>query len=69
MITLISWAVLVLYIAKIRVGKDATITQIMTYLAIAGPVGWAIIIIIFIYDIVDRLPKLFRKISQKHVDK
>jgi TRAP-type C4-dicarboxylate transport system permease small subunit len=48
------WFWVVMRVAKITVGKDAKISQIMGFLLIAGPVGWIVIVIIFVTDIINR---------------
>jgi|15BtaG_2_1085339.scaffolds.fasta_scaffold00458_11 TRAP-type C4-dicarboxylate transport system permease small subunit len=56
------WAITVIWIGKKMVGKDASGIQIIFFLTMAGPCGWTIIVIIFLYDIVDHLyNKIFHK--------
>ena len=56
------WFYAVLKLAKHTVGKNAKFWQIMMFLLLAGPLGWASIAIIFVYDIVDTvITKLLKK--------
>lgn len=55
------WYSVVLKIAKHTVGKDATIWVIMGFLLLAGPIGWITIVIIFAYDMVDKVFNLKKK--------
>lgn len=65
-IIIILWFSVVMLIAKSTVGKDATIQQILTFLIISGPFGWIVILIIYVYDLVD---KISQKKSKKSIDK
>lgn len=49
------WFAVVIFICKHRYGKDAELHQIMGCLIAAGPMGWVTIIIIAIYDLVDKI--------------
>lgn len=49
------WFWVVMRVAKITVGKDAKISQIMGFLIMAGPVGWIVIVIIFVTDLINKL--------------
>lgn len=49
------WFFIVMWLAKITVGKDAKTSQIMGFLIAAGPVGWLVIVIIFVTDIINQL--------------
>lgn len=60
-LVMILWFGVVLMIAKHIVGKDATIQQILLSLFLAGPIGWIIILIIFVYDIVDKISQKIKK--------
>jgi hypothetical protein len=53
-ILMLVWFKLVMLFAKMTVGKQATMWQIILFLVIAGPVGWAVILIIFVYNQVDK---------------
>ena len=60
----IAWFYIVLKVAKHTVGKDAKLWQILTYLVIAGPLGWATIIFIIAYDLIDRAHAFYEKIKK-----
>lgn len=47
------WFFAVMRAAKYTVGKDAKIWQILSFLTLAGPVGWIVILIIIITDIIE----------------
>lgn len=49
------WFFIVMWLAKITVGKDAKMSQIVGFLIVAGPVGWLVIVIIFVTDIINQL--------------
>lgn len=68
-LVMILWFGVVLMVAKHRVGKDATIQQILLSLFLAGPIGWIIILIIFVYDIVDKISQKKFKKFKKSIDK
>lgn len=51
----IVWFFVVMKIAKRTVGKDAKISQIMGFLLLAGPVGWVVIAIIFVTDLINQI--------------
>lgn len=53
-ILMLVWFKLVMLFAKMTVGKQATMWQIILFLVMAGPVGWAVILIIFVYNQVDK---------------
>jgi hypothetical protein len=48
-------------VCKYTVGKDANIWQIMFCLLLAGPIGWVTIVIIFAYDMVDKVFNIKKK--------
>jgi NhaP-type Na+/H+ or K+/H+ antiporter len=58
------WFFIILKIGKHTVGKDAKLWQILTFLVIAGPIGWITIFIIIAYELVDQTFNLKKK-SQK----
>lgn len=47
------WFWAVMKIAKRTVGKQASTSQIFGFLLISGPVGWIVLIIIFVTDIIE----------------
>jgi hypothetical protein len=53
-ILMLVWFKLVMLFAKMTVGKQAKMWQIISFLVVAGPVGWAVILIIFVYNQVDK---------------
>jgi NhaP-type Na+/H+ or K+/H+ antiporter len=55
------WFFAVLKVCKYTVGKDANIWQIMFCLLLAGPIGWVTIVIIFAYDMVDKVFNIKKK--------
>jgi len=55
------WFWIVLTVAKRTVGKEATLIQMFLFLTIAGPVGWATILIVIAYSSVESIYKLFGK--------
>ena len=55
------WFIIVMLIAKKTVGKDAKTWQIFTFLFVAGPVGWAVLLIIAVMELIDiAFPNLFK---------
>lgn len=57
MTSIVVWYKIVMYCAKHYVGKDVEFWKIFTCLIIAGPIGWIILVIIFITDQLDRFDK------------
>ena len=53
-VLMVAWFKIVLLIGKVTVGKDASIWKIVLFLIVAGPVGWAVLLIIFVYNQVDK---------------
>tara|TARA_B110000037_G_scaffold209936_1_gene259639 strand:- start:1037 stop:1195 length:159 start_codon:yes stop_codon:yes gene_type:complete len=50
-----------MFTAKKTVGKDARTWQIFVFLFIAGPVGWAVVLIMGMMEIIDKVfPDLFK---------
>ncbi|MDA9992099.1 hypothetical protein N9E03_00285 [bacterium] len=55
------WFIIVMFTAKKTVGKDARTWQIFVFLFIAGPVGWAVVLIMGMMEIIDKVfPDLFK---------
>ena len=55
------WFIIVMLVAKKTVGKDAKTWQIFTFLFVAGPVGWAVLLIIAVMELIDiAFPNLFK---------
>lgn len=55
------WFIIVMFTAKKTVGKDAKTWQIFAFLFVAGPVGWAVVLIMGMMEIIDKVfPNLFR---------
>jgi hypothetical protein len=55
------WFIIVMLVAKKTVGKDAKTWQIFTFLFVAGPIGWAVVLIMAVTELIDRVfPKLFK---------
>lgn len=55
------WFIIVMLVAKKTVGKDAKTWQIFTFLFAAGPIGWAVILIIAVMELIDKaFPNLFK---------
>jgi competence protein ComGC len=55
------WFIIVILVAKKTVGKDAKTWQIFTFLFVAGPVGWAVLLIIAVMELIDiAFPNLFK---------
>jgi TM2 domain-containing membrane protein YozV len=53
------WFLIIMKLAKHTVGKDAKTWQIVSFLVLAGPVGWIVLLIIGITDIIENVfPKL-----------
>ena len=55
------WFKAVLFVGKHTVGKDAKLRDIMAFLLFAGPVGWSVIIILLVYELVDIIYKKIHK--------
>ena len=56
------WFIVVILTAKCSVGKDAKTWQIFVFLFIAGPVGWGVVCIIAMMNLIDSVwPNLFHK--------
>lgn len=55
------WFWIVLTVAKRTVGKEASLIQMFLFLIIAGPVGWATILIVIISSGVDRIYEFLGK--------
>lgn len=49
------WYFVIMKIAKHTVGKNAKTWQIVTFLVIAGPVGWIILVIIAVTDAINNI--------------
>ena len=55
------WFIIVMFAAKKTVGKDAKTWQIFVFLFIAGPIGWAVVLIMGMMEIIDKVfPNLFK---------
>jgi hypothetical protein len=55
------WAFVVLLFAKKYIGKDAKTWCILLFMFIAGPVGWAVVAIMGMTELVDKVaPNLFK---------
>ncbi len=55
------WAFIVLLIARKYIGKDAKTWCILLFMFLAGPVGWAVVCIMAMTELVDKIaPKLFK---------
>jgi competence protein ComGC len=55
------WFIIVMLVAKKTVGKDAKTWQIFTFLFVAGPIGWAVLLIIAVMELIDiAFPNLFK---------
>jgi len=55
------WFIIAMMIAKRTVGKDAKTWQIFTYLFFAGPVGWAVVAIMGMMELIEKVfPGLFK---------
>lgn len=55
------WFKAVLFVGKHTIGKDAKLRDILTFLLLAGPIGWAVIVILLVYELVDIIYKKFQK--------
>ena len=56
------WFIVVILTAKCSVGKDAKTWQIFVFLFIAGPIGWGVVCIIAMMNLIDSVwPNLFHK--------
>ena len=47
------WFIIVMLVAKKTVGKDAKTWEIFTFLFVADPVGWAVLLIIAVMELID----------------
>ena len=55
------WAFLVLLVAKRTVGKGAKILTILLFMFFAGPVGWAVVAIMGMMELIEKVfPGLFK---------
>ena len=55
------WFIIVMFTAKKTVGKDAKTWQIFAFLFVAGPIGWAVVLIMGMMEMIDKVfPNLFR---------
>lgn len=56
------WFYIVLFIAKKTVGKDPKAWKMLLFFIISGPLGWAVLLIIAFWDLIDRdFPDYLRK--------
>lgn len=46
---------------RIGIGKDAPFILILLSLILGGPIGWATLLIILVYDIIDKVDKLINR--------
>lgn len=54
------WFIVVMLIAKKTVGKDAKTWQIFVFLFVAGPIGWGVVAIMAMMELIDKaFPNLF----------
>ena len=55
------WFIIVMLVAKKTVGKEASTWQIFLFLFIAGPIGWSVVIIMAMMELIDKVfPNLFK---------
>ncbi|SVE36969.1 uncharacterized protein METZ01_LOCUS489823 [marine metagenome] len=55
------WFIIVIITAKNTVGKDAKTWQIFTFLFVAGPIGWAVVAIMGMMELIEKVfPGLFK---------
>ena len=55
------WFIIVIITAKNTVGKDAKTWQIFTFLFVAGPIGWAVVAIMGMMELIEKaFPTLFK---------
>jgi len=55
------WFIIVMLVAKKTVGKDARTWQIFLFLFIAGPIGWSVVVIMAMMELIDKVfPNLFK---------
>jgi len=55
------WFIIVIVTAKKTVGKDAKTWQIFTFLFFAGPIGWAVVAIMGMMELIEKaFPDLFK---------
>ena len=58
----IAWFTAVIMTAKHTVGKEAKTWQMFLFLFIAGPLGWATVLIILVADLMEcTFPRIFKK--------
>ena len=56
------WFIIVMFTAKKTVGKDAKTWQIFAFLFVAGPIGWAVVLIMGMMEMIDKVfPNLFKE--------
>tara|TARA_B100000809_G_C14866935_1_gene434049 strand:- start:146 stop:373 length:228 start_codon:yes stop_codon:yes gene_type:complete len=56
------WFIIVIITAKNTVGKDAKTWQIFTFLFVAGPIGWAVVAIMGMMELIEKaFPTLFKR--------
>jgi hypothetical protein len=56
------WFIVVMFTAKKTVGKDAKTWQIFAFLFVAGPIGWAVVLIMGMMEMIDKVfPNLFKE--------
>ena len=51
---MILWFIMVILIAKCTVGKKAKTWQIFTFLFLAGPVGWGVVCVMAMLELIDK---------------
>ena len=69
-IVAIVWFMCIIMYAKKHVGKEAKNWQMFTYLFVAGPLGWATVLIIMIADMLERaFPSQFPAKKDKQDDR
>lgn len=51
------WFFFIVYIGKKTVGKEAPGTSVIFFLMLSGPVGWAILLIAWATDLVEKFTK------------
>ena len=51
------WFFFVVYLGKKIVGKEASGRSVIFFLMLSGPVGWAILLIALVTDIVEKFTK------------
>ena len=59
---MILWFIMVILIAKSTVGKGAKTWQIFVYLFLAGPVGWGVVCVMAMLELIDKMfPNLLKE--------